>query len=339
MSEDARITLGHGAGGRLTQRLIRELFLPAYGNEMLEPLGDAALLPATGGALAFTTDGFVVSPLFFPGGDIGCLSVYGTVNDLAVAGARPLWLSLGMIIEEGLPLEDLRRVARSVRDAAARAGVQVVTGDTKVVERGKGDGLFITTAGVGLRRGAEPPRPLQPGDAILVSGPLGDHGAVILSRQRGIRLESELLSDCAPVTPLVDALFAAGMTPLFLRDPTRGGLCGVLADLAGEDDPAAALAVEADEGAIPVRPAVAAIGEITGIDPLHLACEGRVVAVVAEDEAARALAAWRALPEGRESALIGRMDAGSPGRVALRTILGGRRLLLRPAADPLPRIC
>ena len=341
MSDGERITLGHGAGGRLTQRLIREIFLPAYGNPLLDELGDAALAPDPQGALALTTDGFVVSPLFFPGGDIGSLAVNGTVNDLAVAGARPLWLTLAAIIEEGLPLEDLRRVAASVRRAAAGAGVAVVAGDTKVVERGKGDGLFLVSAGVGRRRPDHPraDRGTQPGDVILVSGPVGDHGAVILSARRGIELESPLQSDCAPVTPLVDALFAAGVAPLFLRDPTRGGLGGVLCDLAGADLDMPRLGVLVDEEALPIRPEVAAICEITGVDPLLLACEGRVVAVVEVAQTETALAAWRALPAGSGAARIGVLTSEGAGRVALRNGWGGRRVLLRPLADPLPRIC
>jgi len=336
-----RITLGHGAGGRLTHALIRDLFAAELGNPWLEPLGDAAICPLPGERIALTTDGFVVSPLFFPGGDIGSLAVNGTVNDLAVAGARPRYLTLGAILEEGLPLNDLRRVTASVAAAARAAGVAVVAGDTKVVEKGKGDGIFLTTAGTGVVRAGHPraDRPPRAGDAVLVSGPVGDHGAVILAARRGIGLESDLVSDCAPVTPLVDALFDAGVAPLFLRDPTRGGLAGVLADLAGEDAPEPAHGVEVEEASIPVRAAVQAIAEITGVDPLLLACEGRVVAVVEAGDVARALAAWRALPGGAEAACCGSLTADHPGRVRLRTRYGGSRIVLRPTADPLPRIC
>jgi len=338
--QDGRITLGHGAGGRLTRELVGGILLPAYGNALLEPLGDSALLPAEEGGLAFTTDGHVVSPLEFPGGDLGSLAVFGTVNDLAVAGAVPLYLSLSLILEEGLPLDTLRRIAASVGRAARLAGVQVVTGDLKVVERGHGDGIYAASSGVGRLRPGFPRRDRGPraGDAVLVSGSVGDHGAAILACRRGMDLGGAV-SDCAPVTPLVDALCAAGVRPLFLRDPTRGGLAGVLSDLAGEDDEGPACGVEVHEAAIPVRPSTAALCEITGLDPLLLACEGRVVAVVEEGEAQRALEAWRGLEAGREAAQVAVLTDAHPGRVVLRTLLGGRRNLLRPAADPLPRIC
>jgi hydrogenase expression/formation protein HypE len=341
VADESRITLGHGAGGLLTRRLVREILLPAYGDTLLEPLGDSALLPGPTGPLAFTTDAFVVTPLFFPGGDIGSLAVCGTANDLAVAGARPLYLSLSLILEEGLPLQTLRRVAASIGFAARQAQVRIVTGDTKVVERGKGDGLYATSAGVGLLRPGypRPDRGPEPGDRILVSGSVGDHGAVILSLRRGIGLESGLTSDCAPVAPLVEALFAAGVRPLFLRDPTRGGLAGVLCDLAGEDEAMPVCGVAIEEAAIPIRPEASTICEITGVDPLLLACEGRLVAVVEPAEAEAALAAWQAHPQGAGAACIGVLTEAHPGRVALRTPYGGRRLLLRPTADPLPRIC
>lgn len=335
--DELRITLGHGSGGRLTLDLIKGLFAPLLSNRFLEPLGDAAICPDPGGRIALTTDSFVVQPLFFAGGDIGSLAVNGTVNDLAVAGARPLYLTLGVILEEGLLFADLKRVAASIAEAAARAGVQVVTGDTKVVERGKGDGIFLNTAGVGVVRPGYPrtDRGPAPGDAILVSGPLGDHGAVILAARHGLLPGPGLVSDCAPVTPLVDALFEAGIAPLFLRDPTRGGLASVLADLA--EIPGDGVRVE--EAAVPLRPAVETVCAITGVDPWHLACEGRVVAVVAAEDAERALAAWRAVPGGEDAARVGSLIADSPGRVVLVTRYGGARLLLRPSAELLPRIC
>lgn len=343
--DDRRITLGHGAGGRLTLELVQGLFAPLLANRFLAPLGDAAVCPDPGGRIALTTDSFVVQPLFFAGGDIGSLAINGTVNDLAVAGARPLYLTLGVILEEGLPLADLQRVAESIAAAAACAGVQVVAGDTKVVERGKGDGIFLNTAGVGVVRSGYPrtDRGPAPGDAILVSGPMGDHGAVILAARHGLIPGPGLASDCAPVTPLVEALFATGIAPLFMRDPTRGGLAGVLADLA--EIPGSGVRV--DEAAVPIRPAVETICAITGVDPWHLACEGRVVAVVAAEDAERSLTAWRSVPGGEAAARIGhleadsrgRVDAGAPGRVILVTRYGGARLLLRPSAELLPRIC
>ena len=328
---------GHGSGGRWTRELIRDLFLTRLGNRFLAPLGDSALLPPIAGRLAMTTDSYVVHPLFFAGGDIGALAVNGTVNDLAVAGARPRYLSCGFVLEEGLPLVDLERIVASMARAAAAAEVSIVAGDTKVVERGKGDGVFINTAGIGpLRRDAPDPERLPgPGAAVLVSGPLGDHGAVVLAAQAGVELESALRSDCAPVLGLVDALYAAGVRPDFLRDPTRGGLAAVTNELAE----AAACAVVLDERALPIREETAAVCEILGIEPLHLACEGRVVAVVAAADAEAALTAWRALPDGRDAACVGRIEAAPVGRVLVRTRYGGARILDLPVAEPLPRIC
>ena len=332
---DERVQLGHGSGGRLTHELIERLFLRHLDSPLLAPLGDAALLDAGPARLAFTTDSFVVSPLFFAGGDIGSLAVNGTVNDLAVSGALPRWLSLGLILEEGLPMETLERVVRSIARAAEAAGVQVVTGDTKVVERGKGDGLFINTAGVGLLRPGYPEGAAGPGDALLVSGPLGDHGAVILAARSGVELSGPLVSDCAPVIDLVDALFAAGVTPLFMRDPTRGGLAGVACDLAEQ----LRLGLVLDEAEIPLNPDVATLCDLLGTDPLQLACEGRVVALVGAGEAERALAAWRKLPAGAGARRIGALDGRRPGQVVLNTRYGGQRRVVRPSAELLPRIC
>jgi len=332
---DDLVTLGHGSGGGLTAELIRSVFVEELGNPLLDPLDDAAYLPRPDGPLALTTDSFVVDPLEFRGGDIGTLAVCGTVNDLAVSGAVPRYLTLGAILEEGLSLALLRRVIRSAADAARRADVMVVTGDTKVVERGKGDGVFLNTSGVGAVRpawaaGAPPP---APGDVVLVSGPIGDHGAVILAARSGVELS--LASDCAPVTALVGGLFEAGIVPRFLRDPTRGGLCGVLCDLAE----GAGLSVVVSEPDVPVRDAVDTLSDVTGVDPLMLACEGRVVAVVAESDADRALELWRATEGGAGAARVGEIVAAAGGQVVLVTRYGGERLLVRPAADPLPRIC
>ena len=334
---DDRITLGHGGGGRLTQELVAEVFAAALANPLLDPLDDAARLPRPGGPLAMTTDSFVVSPLFFPGGDIGSLAIHGTVNDLAVSGAIPRYLTLGVILEEGLPLAQLRAIVESMAVAAARAGVQVVAGDTKVVERGKGDGLFVNTAGIGELRPewAAGPPPLRPGDAILVSGPVGDHGAVILGARLSMELPGGLLSDNEAVTPLVSALFDEGIVPRFLRDPTRGGLAGVLCDLAE----GTGLGVDVEEARLPVRADVNTVCDIAGVDPLHLACEGRVVAVVSAAQWGQALQCWQRRGQGRGAACIGRLSAGRPGQVVLTTAFGGQRLLARPAADPLPRIC
>jgi hydrogenase expression/formation protein HypE len=332
---DDRVTLGHGGGGRLTQELVAEVFAAALSNPLLDPLDDAARLPRPAGPLAMTTDSFVVSPLSFPGGDIGSLAIHGTVNDLAVSGAIPRHLTLGVILEEGLPLAQLRAIVESMAIAAARAGVQVVTGDTKVVERGKGDGMFVNTAGIGDLRAewADGPPPPRPGDAILVSGPVGDHGAVILGSRLGLELPGGLISDSRAVTPLVSALFDDGIVPRFLRDPTRGGLAGVLCDLAE----GSGLGVDVEVGRLPVRPDVDIVCDITGVDPLHLACEGRVVAVVAAEQWSRALDAWHR--HEPDAACIGRVVEARPGQVVLTTAYGGQRLLARPAADQLPRIC
>jgi hydrogenase expression/formation protein HypE len=330
------VTLGHGSGGRLTSDLVREVFLPHLQNPGLAPLSDAAWLPRVEGRLAMTTDGFVVSPRAFPGGDIGCLCVYGTVNDLAVGGARPLALSAAFVLEEGLSLAELRVVAASLGAAARRCGVDVVTGDTKVVQRGRGDGIFVTTAGVGLLREDPPPGPgaVREGDEVVVSGPVGDHGGVIAALRNGLE-PGDLRSDCGPVLPLVDALYAAGIRPVFLRDPTRGGLATVLAEMARE----AGLSAELHEEALPVREQVRAVCEVLGLDPLYLACEGRVAAVVPAGQGAAAVAAFRSVAEGRDAAVVGRMVPAAPSPVVWVTRYGGRRLYDVPTSEPLPRIC
>jgi hydrogenase expression/formation protein HypE len=337
MTTADRIQLGHGSGGRLTHELIRDLFARQLENPILGPLGDAGLLPEPGGRLAMTTDSFVVSPLFFPGGDIGRLAIHGTVNDLAVSGARPAYLSLAVILEEGLPMETLERVVGSLAEAASDAGVKIVTGDTKVVERGKGDSIFINTTGVGVLRDGFPrsDRAARPGDVLLTSGTVGDHGAVVLAARSEVKLAGGLVSDCAPVTDLVEALFEAGVTPLFMRDPTRGGLAGVACDVAEQ----LGLGLELQEDRIPVHPDVTTLCDLVGVDPLHLACEGRVVALCAAEEAERARAAWRALPAGRDAARLGVLGAARPGRVTLTTRYGGARRVVRPTAEQLPRIC
>ncbi|MCK6480426.1 MAG: hydrogenase expression/formation protein HypE [Planctomycetes bacterium] len=332
-----RVLLGHGSGGRLTDRLVREVFLGRLSNPALDALSDAAHLPDPAGPLAFTTDAFVVSPLFFPGGDIGSLCVNGTVNDLAVAGAVPLHLSAAFILEEGFPLADLRRIADSMAAAAAAAGVEVVCGDTKVVERGHGDGVFVTTAGIGRLRAEPPPgaRSIRPGDAVIVSGPLGDHGAVILAARMGLDAAGSLRSDGAPVAGLVDALYAAGVRPRFLRDPTRGGLATVLAEAGRE----AALTAEVREDRIPVRDSVRAVCSLLGVDPLYLACEGRIVAIVPPEQEGDAVRALRGVPGGEGAAAVGTVVPLRVAPVSLVTLYGGRRAYDTLAADPLPRIC
>jgi hydrogenase expression/formation protein HypE len=337
---DEQITLSHGAGGKSSHDLIEALFLNELRNPLLEPLGDSALLPTDGDGrrLAFTTDSFVVRPLFFPGGDIGELAVNGTVNDLAMAGARPLALSAGFIIEEGLPVADLERIVASMGAAARAAGVEVATGDTKVVERGKADGLYINTAGVGVvERDLElSPASIEPGDRVLVSGPVGDHGMAIMVARGELALEVDLESDTAPLYELVVSLLdAAGEGVRWMRDPTRGGLATVLAELAL----AAELGISIDEAAVPIRPEVIGACEILGIDPLYVANEGKLVAVVAADAAEAALAALRAHPLGAEAAIVAEIIPEPPGLVLLETSFGGSRVVDMLAGDPLPRIC
>ncbi len=337
----ARVTLGHGSGGELTRRLIHDVFLKHLPDPELGRLGDAAVLPREGlpggGSLAFTTDSYVITPLEFPGGDIGHLAVCGTVNDLAAAGARPLWLTAGWILEEGLPLDLLERQVASLAATAEAAGVRVVAGDTKVVPHGLADGLYINTAGLGwvppgrlLRRES-----VQPGDAILVSGTLGDHGMAVMLARQGMRLQTNLVSDAAPLNELVERLFAAGVPVHWLRDATRGGLGGVLCELA-ETRP---YGVRVEATALPVRPEVEAAAELLGLDPLFVANEGKMVAVVPGDQAEAALTAWRAHPHGTQAAQVGVITEERPGQVLLRTAYGGARVLRLPAGELLPRIC
>lgn len=337
VSKYEQIVLGHGSGGRLTNELITRVFLPAFPSEVLAALEDQATVRAGAARLAFTTDSFVVRPLFFPGGDIGKLAVHGTVNDLAVGGAAPLFLAAAFILEEGLPIQDLQRIVASMRAACAEAGVALVTGDTKVVDRGKGDGVFITTTGIGL---VPEGRSLsisaaRPGDAVLVSGPLGDHGIAILSVREGLAFDTVLESDCAPLTELVTALLAAAPGTRCMRDPTRGGLSSALNELAA----ASRAGVELSEPDIPLRPAVRGACEMLGLDPLYVACEGRLMAVCPAQEAGAALAALRAHPRGREAAIVGRIVADHPGLVTLRTLVGGERVVAMLAGEQLPRIC
>ena len=329
---DDIITLDYGSGGKKTAALIDEIIVPALGNAALNSLGDGAVLE---GGLAFSTDSFVVSPLFFPGGDIGKLSVCGTVNDLAMCGAEPKYLSLALIIEEGLPAEDLRRVVASIKSAAEAAGVQVVTGDTKVVERGRGDGLYINTAGIGLVKypGLGPDK-MRPGDAVLLSGTAGDHGAAVMLARDGL-MEGEIRSDCAALNGLAFALLDSGAQVRVLRDPTRGGVATTLCEFAES----AKLGIELDEAAIPVRRDVSAACALLGLDPLYCANEGKMLAVVAAEDAERALAAMRSVPEGKNAAIIGRVISERPGKVVLRTAMGGSRILQKLAGAQLPRIC
>ena len=336
--KEERITLAHGAGGKATHTLIEAVFLEAFRNPVLEQLEDGASLATAAGRLAFTTDSFVVSPLFFPGGDIGDLAVNGTVNDLAMCGARPLYLSAGFILEEGFPVADLQRIVASMAAAAQVAGVQVVTGDTKVVQRGKADGCYINTAGVGLldRPHALSAASARPGDSVLVSGPIGDHGITVMLARGELDISADIRSDTAPLHEIAAALLdAAGDGVRLLRDATRGGVATICNEVAT----ASQVAVVLDERAIPVRPVVTGASELLGIDPLYVACEGRLVAVVAPDRADAALDALRSHPLGEGAAMIGTVKDDPPGLVLLRTAFGGTRIVDLLVGDPLPRIC
>ncbi len=336
------VTLAHGGGGKAMRDLIDDVFVSAFDNPDLAPLEDQARfgladLAAFGDRLAFTTDSYVVDPLEFPGGDIGKLAVFGTVNDLAVGGATPLYLSCSAIIEEGLPVDTLRRIARSMAAAAAQAGVTIVTGDTKVVHRGACDKLFLNTAGIGVIRegltlGADR---AQPGDAVLVNGLLGDHGAAILNARGDMALSSPIESDCAPLHGLIADLLAAAPATRFIRDATRGGLATVLNEAAI----ASQAGIEIDEKATPLREEVKGFCEILGLDPLYLANEGKIACIVPEAEAAAALGAMRAHPLGRDAAIIGRVTDRRPGRVVMQTVFGGRRIVDMLVGEQLPRIC
>jgi hydrogenase expression/formation protein HypE len=327
----------------LSADLIGGLFVPGFGGALPASLEDAATLPlGTGDGLhstriAFTTDSFVVRPLFFPGGDIGRLAVHGTVNDLAVSGARPLFLSAAFILEEGLPLDDLRRIVASMRAACAEAGVSLVTGDTKVVDRGKGDGVFITTTGVGLipEGRSLSIHAARPGDRILVSGTLGDHGVAVMSVREGLEFETVLESDSAALNGLARAILEACPETRCMRDPTRGGLSSAVNELAA----ASTVGVELDETAIPLRAEVRAACEMLGLDPLYVANEGKLMAVVPPERADEVLEAMRSDPLGREAAIIGEVTAEHPGMVLLRSRVGGHRVVTLLAGEQLPRIC
>ena len=330
------VQLAHGGGGRLMRQLIESTFRPAFGPRG-EPPHDSAVVEIDGVRLAFTTDTFVVRPLFFPGGDIGRLAVCGTVNDLAMAGARPLYLSAGFVLEEGLPLETLRRIVDSMHEESRGVGVQIVTGDTKVVDRGKGDGIFINTAGIGqVPRGVEiSPRRVVPGDAILVSGDLGRHGMAVMSVREGLGFSGDLASDCAPLAGLVEAMLAVGDGIHCLRDLTRGGLAAALCEIA-ED---AQVGIEVDEAAVPVSGPVSAACELLGLDPLYVANEGRLVAMVAAEAAEQVLEILRRHPAAHGPAIIGHVLAEHPGTVEMRGLLGGGRILDLLSGEQMPRIC
>jgi hydrogenase expression/formation protein HypE len=332
-----QVLLAHGGGGKLMHQLIGKLILPVFANPLLESQHDASVFEVGGQRLAFTTDCFVVHPIFFPGGDLGSLSVHGTVNDLAMAGARPLYLSAAFIIEEGLPMERLWRIVLSMQQAAQAAGVQIITGDTKVVDKGKGDSLFINTTGIGiiehpLKIG---PQQVQPGDVILVSGDLGRHGMAIMAVREGLEFESAIQSDSAPLAEVVLQLLRAGIEIHCLRDLTRGGLTSVLNEIAEAAD----LTLSVEEKSIPVREDVGAACEILGLDPLQVACEGRFAAFVPERDAARTLEVLQQHPISAGAARIGQVTDARSAKVLLKSAIGVRRILDMPSGEQLPRIC
>jgi len=336
------VTLAHGGGGKAMKDLIDDVFVRAFDNPALAPLEDQARfdladLARRGDRLAFTTDSYVVDPLFFPGGDIGRLAVCGTVNDLAVGGAKPLFLSCAAIIEEGVAIDLLRRVSASMAQAASEAGVVIVTGDTKVVHKGACDKLFLTTSGVGvIREGLDlGSHTARPGDVVLVNGLLGDHGAAILCARGDMALESPIESDCAPLNGLIETLLATTPGVRCMRDATRGGVATVLNEIAA----ASQVSIEIDEAATPIREEVKAFSEILGLDPLYLANEGKIVIVAPADEAETALAALRSHPLGADAQVIGQVGAGEAGRVTMRTVFGGRRIVDMLVGEQLPRIC
>ena len=331
------IVLAHGSGGRLSQQLIQQVVLPHFRNDLLAPLHDGAIISLNGTRLAFSTDSFVVNPIFFPGGDIGTLAVHGTVNDLAMCGARPHYLSASFIIEEGLPMEEFRQIVQSMSEAAGMAGVTLVTGDTKVVDRGKADRIFINTSGIGfIPEGINiHPARAQAGDKVIVSGPIAVHGIAIMSVREGLEFETEIASDTAALNRLVEVMLAASPDIHVLRDPTRGGITSALMEIAQT----ANVGMHLHEANIPISEEVKGACEILGLDPLYVANEGKLIAILPPTDADRVLAAMRAHPLGREAAIIGEVTDEHPGMVLMRTRVGGTRVVDMLSGEQLPRIC
>jgi hydrogenase expression/formation protein HypE len=336
-SDYPNVLMAHGGGGKLSQELIRKMFVEQFRNPELEQLHDGAILSIGNLRIAFSTDGYVVHPVFFPGGNIGDLAVNGTVNDLAMCGAKPLYLSVAMIIEEGLPMEELWQITLSMQKAAAEAGVSLVTGDTKVVDRGKGDKVFITTSGIGIIPPEVNISPLRtsPGDVVLLSGSIADHGIAIMSVREGLEFESAIVSDTAPLNGLVDAILRVCPDTHVMRDPTRGGVASVLNEIAQR----ASVGIDIRENAIPVHEAVAGACEILGFDPLYVANEGKCIVIVPAESAGEVLSAMRSHPRGSESVIIGSVTAEHPGMVVMETSIGGHRIVDMLSGEQLPRIC
>lgn len=335
--KEEQIRMAHGAGGRLSRLLVEEVIRPYFSNEVLDVMHDAALLPQQEGRLAFTTDSYVVKPLFFPGGDIGRLAVCGTVNDLAVSGAKPLYLSMALVLEEGLPLATLRRVLASMAQAAKEAGVWIVTGDTKVVERGAVDGLFINTAGVGVvPDGVDVTvRRVRAGQHVLISGFLGDHALAVMAERHGLTLPETVWSDCAPLSAMLQEVLAEVPQVAVLRDPTRGGLATALQEIATQGS----VSMELEEALLPVRPEVKAACDLLGFDPLYMANEGKCLLLVEPEDSERVLGVLQKHAHGRDACRIGYVTKGTEGKIGIRTLIGGVRLLGQLEGDQLPRIC
>ncbi|MCD6200834.1 MAG: hydrogenase expression/formation protein HypE [Bacteroidales bacterium] len=334
-----KILLAHGSGGKMSHNLIREIFMKYFSNATLEAETDSAILEGRPGWLAFTTDSYVVSPLFFAGGDIGSLAVCGTINDLSVSGAQPVAISASFILEEGLPLEVLERIVRSMAAASVKAGVPVVTGDTKVVEHGKCDQVFINTAGVGWikpeYRDISYGNKIRPGDKIILNGPVGDHGVTILAARESLDVSSDIRTDSAPLNALIRSVLEAGIDVHFMRDPTRGGLATVMCEIAGKNK----LGIDLRENELPVKETVKNICEVFGYDPLYLANEGKVVMIVPENQAEKAIAVLRSHEDGKEACIIGDITHNHPGKVVMKTEIGGSRIVDMLAGEQLPRIC
>lgn len=337
LRDQPNIILGHGGGGKLSAELIQHLFLPAFENDKLISLGDSAVFDVPAGRIAMSTDSYVVRPLFFPGGNIGDLAVHGTVNDIAMSGAKPLYLTTGFIIEEGLPLATLGRIVESMATAAQQAGVQIVAGDTKVVDKGHGDGIYVNTSGIGVIPEGIDIRPnnAQPGDVVLVSGTLGDHGMAIMSVREGLQFETVIKSDSAALNGLIAEMLAVSQDIHVLRDPTRGGLASALNEIAQASD----VGIVLQEGDIPVETAVASACELLGMDPLYVANEGKLIAILPSDQADAVLAVMRQHPLGAKAAIIGTVTNNHPGIVVARTGIGGTRMVDMQIGEQLPRIC
>ncbi|MCP4751299.1 MAG: hydrogenase expression/formation protein HypE [Proteobacteria bacterium] len=332
-----RVLLAHGSGGKLSQDLFQQVFQPRFGNPLLDEVHDGAVFEVSGTRFAFSTDSYVVNPLFFPGGNIGDLAVNGTVNDIAMCGARPLYLSAGFILEEGFSMDELDKIVRTMQKATEKAGVLLVTGDTKVVENGAADGVFINTAGVGL---IEKPVSISPrnaieGDAVILNGRIAEHGIAVMAKREGLDFETDILSDSAPLNGLVEVILEASDRIRVLRDPTRGGIAATLNEIAE----AAGVGIVLDEERIPISEQVKAVSSILGLDPLYIANEGKLLAIVGEDDSQAVLSAMREHPEGRESMIIGRVVSEYRGKVVMETTIGTKRVVDMPSGEQLPRIC